>query len=168
MRIKIDGKYQTRDGRPVRIYATDTGGDYPIHGAIWYKDQWLTETWQPCGRCWGEVDGALGPGPLDLVVLPSEPTYRPFQFFRKGRVMIELGKKGRDKITGFEGILIGRSTWLTGCEQYCLCPTVDKEGKIRDSAWFDEVRVEVLAEVPVDVSGERRGGPNVDLPRGAY
>lgn len=27
-------EYKTRDGRKVRIYATDAGGEYPIHGAV--------------------------------------------------------------------------------------------------------------------------------------
>lgn len=32
--------------------------------------------------------------------------------------MIILGRKVRDKVTGFEGIVTGRATYLTGCDQY--------------------------------------------------
>lgn len=32
--IDINKKYKTRNGCEVRIYATDGGGKYPIHGAI--------------------------------------------------------------------------------------------------------------------------------------
>jgi hypothetical protein len=44
--ISKDKTYSTRDGREVRIYATD--GDYPfvVHGAIKNKDgQWEPEKW---------------------------------------------------------------------------------------------------------------------------
>jgi hypothetical protein len=44
--ISKDKTYRTRDGREVRIYATD--GDYPfvVHGAIKNKDgQWEPEKW---------------------------------------------------------------------------------------------------------------------------
>jgi len=32
--ISMDKEYKTRDGREVRIYATDGKDDYPVHGAI--------------------------------------------------------------------------------------------------------------------------------------
>lgn len=43
--IDINKKYRTRDGREVRIYATDGVGKLPVHGAYfidgdWYLDQW--------------------------------------------------------------------------------------------------------------------------------
>lgn len=44
-----------------------------------------------------------------------------------------MGKKGKDKITGFTGIVTGRSTWLYGCDQYLLTPEIDKEGKLPDA-----------------------------------
>jgi hypothetical protein len=43
--------------------------------------------------------------------------------------MIELGRLGRDKITGFQGILIGKCTYLTGCDQYGLAPPA-KDAKL--------------------------------------
>lgn len=36
--------------------------------------------------------------------------------------MIPLGKKVRDKVTGFEGIASGRITYLTGCSRYIVTP----------------------------------------------
>lgn len=52
MKITIDGKYETRDGRAVRIYATDAGGKYPVHGAIWSdeEDGWESEAWTEEGQ----------------------------------------------------------------------------------------------------------------------
>jgi len=38
-------QYRTRDGREVRIYATDGGGHKPIHGAIREDENWIAYTW---------------------------------------------------------------------------------------------------------------------------
>lgn len=79
--------------------------------------------------------------------------------------MIELGKKARDKITGFEGIITGRCQYLTGCDQYGLVPPV-RDGKIEQCQWFDEGRIEVIGDgITADqVAAPARGGPNRDAP----
>jgi hypothetical protein len=47
--ISKDKQYRTRDGREVRIYATDGHETYPIHGAI--MDQgWCPHHWTHDGR----------------------------------------------------------------------------------------------------------------------
>jgi hypothetical protein len=46
--IDSRNRYVTsRDSRKVRIYATDAGGDYPIHGAVYnnFIDQWEVAIW---------------------------------------------------------------------------------------------------------------------------
>lgn len=51
--IDINKKYRTRDGREVRIYATDTGAKQPIHGA--FKDPsgaWIQHSWTHSGEDW--------------------------------------------------------------------------------------------------------------------
>ncbi len=80
---------------------------------------------------------------------------------------IQLGQKAKDKVTGFQGILVGRAEYLFGCTQYCMCPTVDSDGKVRDSQWFDEGRIEVIGEgiAPSQVKADKPGGPNRDAPR---
>ena len=41
--------YKTRDGREVRIYATDGGGSHGIHGAVFTKMEALSSwEWIPC------------------------------------------------------------------------------------------------------------------------
>lgn len=46
MEIDINKKYRTRDGREVRIYATDGFGAEAIHGAIRSSNgAWLAYTW---------------------------------------------------------------------------------------------------------------------------
>jgi len=49
--IDINKKYRTRDGQEVRIYATDSGGIYPIHGAWSLEiDSWENESWTADGK----------------------------------------------------------------------------------------------------------------------
>jgi hypothetical protein len=80
--------------------------------------------------------------------------------------MIELGRKGRDKVTGFEGIITARVTFITGCDQYALAPKAE-DGKIPDSVYFDEGRIEIIGDgiTMREVASEKRGGPNRDCPR---
>ena len=33
-------QYTTREGFPYRCYATDGGGDYPVHGALFLENSW--------------------------------------------------------------------------------------------------------------------------------
>jgi hypothetical protein len=47
--IDISKQYRTRDGREVRIYATDGMGIYPVHGAVKTEDGWIFYTWQATG-----------------------------------------------------------------------------------------------------------------------
>ncbi|MEW8027811.1 MAG: hypothetical protein AB2806_08740 [Candidatus Thiodiazotropha sp.] len=80
--------------------------------------------------------------------------------------MIELGKKARDKITGFEGVVIAKVTYLTGCDQYGLTPPA-KDGKVNDTQYFDEGRIELIPDSPIvpNVTTKKPGGPNRDRPR---
>lgn len=83
-------------------------------------------------------------------------------------VAVHLGRQGRDKITGFEGIVTGRAEYLYGCTQYCLAPKAAPDGAIRDSQWFDEGRIQFVGRgvLPAEVQGEKPGGPQRDAPRG--
>jgi len=50
--IDINKKYRTRDGREVRIYATDGAMPRPIHGAVKssYDSTWHSFQWHEDGR----------------------------------------------------------------------------------------------------------------------
>lgn len=51
--ISKDKTYTTRDGREVRIYATDGGGTHPVHGAVRNAggiDGWIAFTWAAGGE----------------------------------------------------------------------------------------------------------------------
>ena len=80
--------------------------------------------------------------------------------------MKNLGKEAKDKITGFEGIIIGKINYLFGCAQYGIAPK-SKDGKVKDTNWFDEGRVEIIGNgiAPEEVKVEKNGGVNRDCPR---
>jgi hypothetical protein len=80
--------------------------------------------------------------------------------------MKNLGKKAKDKITGFEGIIVGKCTYLFGCATYGIAPAVIKEGKVESTVWFDEGRIEVTGKgvSKESVSVDKPGGDNPDIP----
>ena len=77
-----------------------------------------------------------------------------------------MGKRGRDRITGFEGVIVGMAHYLFGCTQLGLAPPV-KDGKLENTHWFDEGRVEIIGTgvTAAAVTAEQPGGPNRDAPR---
>ena len=70
-----------------------------------------------------------------------------------------LGKLARDKITGFEGIVTCHAKHLYGCDSYGLTPEIDNDGKLRDTCWFDEGRIEITGDgiKPEDVTASKNG-----------
>jgi len=60
--ISKDKTYRTRDGREVRIYATDGAEAWPVHGAVKLGHQWFMREWTEHGmaalqeRCVTDLD----------------------------------------------------------------------------------------------------------------
>ena len=52
MTISMDKRYQTRDGREVRLYSVTGGGSFQIHGAYFNLDtgEWRVDAWTIEGR----------------------------------------------------------------------------------------------------------------------
>ncbi len=77
---------------------------------------------------------------------------------------INLGDRVKDCVTGVEGIAVGRTIWITGCNQIIVQPGVFKDGKLSDSLYFDETRLEVIEAGATKVPGAEktidRGGPH--------
>ena len=65
------------------------------------------------------------------------------------RYMKLLGMRVKDAVTGFTGVVTSVSFDLYGCVQVIVNPGLDKEGKARDSLWFDFARLKVTAPDPV-------------------
>lgn len=59
---------------------------------------------------------------------------------------LELGKRYRDKITGFTGIAVIKVASLQGCMQYGLTPKMadDDSGKYPNSIYFDHKRLDLI------------------------
>ena len=56
--IDKNKKYRTRDGREVRIYATDGAGPYPVQGACLDGIGWVIEKWTVDGSAtWNGTTG---------------------------------------------------------------------------------------------------------------
>lgn len=72
-----------------------------------------------------------------------------------------LGERVRDKITGLEGVVIGRTAWFTGCTTYGVQPSGLHDGKPLDPQWLDGIR---LVPAPGEVGPVRapsdNGGPS--------
>jgi len=80
-----------------------------------------------------------------------------------------LGKKVRDTITGFEGVVVGHVEYLTGCAQVGVQPPA-KDGEMKSAQYFDVTRIEVIGEsgfkpaALIDDGTPMAGGPNRDAP----
>ena len=67
-----------------------------------------------------------------------------------------LGRKVRDIITGYAGIVTGYVRYLTGCNQVLVVPRIGKDGKRDNGEWFDVQRI-------VRVGESRIVLPNADV-----
>ena len=59
--IDITKTYQTRSGLPVRIYSTDGGGPFPVHGAIRDGNEWFLCKWRDNGENFSRTAADLIP-----------------------------------------------------------------------------------------------------------
>lgn len=80
--------------------------------------------------------------------------------------MENLGKQARDKVTGFEGVIIGKLNYLFGCAQYCIIPRA-VNNELKESQWFDEGRIEMIGAgvSPDEVLADEPGGLNPICPK---
>lgn len=78
-----------------------------------------------------------------------------------------LGKKVRDTVSGFIGIVVGRHEFLAGCIRYTVQPEVDKDGKLPETQTFDDPQLKVIKEKKIKAKKdeERPGGPMPFTPK---
>ena len=86
----------------------------------------------------------------------------------------ELGDLVKDRITGFSGITVARTTWINGCVRWTVQPTkLTKEGAQRATECFDDEQIIVLRRAAVPAYGRsapakgRRAGKAPGGPRPA-
>ena len=76
-----------------------------------------------------------------------------------------LGDVLQDKITGFTGVAMGRTEYMTGCTHYgLLSRDLTKDGKITDYEWIDESRLSKVKKKAIRQDGPRRSGPEQNPP----
>lgn len=82
---------------------------------------------------------------------------------------ITLGDRVKDRISGFQGIAIARTTWLHNCTRIVVQPeTLNKEGKPAEDLAFDEAQLEVIqpqvhvstTAKPAQIETAGSGGPD--------
>lgn len=71
---------------------------------------------------------------------------------------MQLGATTKDKITGYEGIITGKCSYITGCDQYLIQPKT-KEGTWVEAKWFDENRLEQLDSEIIVLDDDHKDGP---------
>lgn len=77
-------------------------------------------------------------------LIESRPQFNPSIESMEGS-HIKLGNKCRDLLTGFVGHAIIWAIPMFGTHRIALEPGLDKEGKLKDSMFFDETRLEVIS-----------------------
>jgi hypothetical protein len=80
-------------------------------------------------------------------------------------MQFQLGKTYKDKITKFSGVATGHVRYISGCNQVLLAPPVDSEGKLRDSQWFDEQRLDEQDAEPIVLDNSMTPGPDKMAPK---
>jgi hypothetical protein len=81
---------------------------------------------------------------------------------------VELGDYARAVITGFEGVVVAKVSYLQGCDQVCLQPQgLNEKGDYFDSRYFDAPYVDLLEKqrVPDRTPGRTEGPDKAPPPR---
>ena len=80
---------------------------------------------------------------------------------------IKLGSKVRCKWTGFEGIAVGKTTFINGCVQYLVAPRC-KENKMEDEVGIDVDSLEVIKNPSQTEKPTPTGGPSKKIKMRGY
>lgn len=71
---------------------------------------------------------------------------------------IELGDEVIHKHTGFKGVAVSRTTYLSGCDRITIQPKVRKDGSFLDSLSFDEPEIKITKSKNIKITTEKTGG----------
>lgn len=74
---------------------------------------------------------------------------------------MKLGDRVKDKLTGFEGIIVGHCEYMTGCNQSLVKPEgLKDDGEMIESHWFDDQRLKLVKAKAFSLdNGRTPGGP---------
>lgn len=86
-------------------------------------------------------------------------------------ILVHLGDRVKDPITGVNGIAVGRTEWLYGCVRVSVQPEgLTKDGKAFEQLGFDEPQLEVIKRGAVkrnEYPAQKPGGPRDEPSRRA-
>lgn len=73
----------------------------------------------------------------------------------------ELGSTVKDQITNFEGVVVARTQYMTGCNRYAVQPrALDRDGKPIDWHNFDENQLVQVTDKELKIKEAKvKGGP---------
>lgn len=78
--------------------------------------------------------------------------------------MINLGDEVVDTVSGFSGVAVARHDYLNGCSRFSVQPKIGKDGKLPDTASFDEPQLKVTKPAKVPPGSRLTGGPEKFMP----
>lgn len=78
--------------------------------------------------------------------------------------MAQLGDEVKDSVSGFVGVAVAKYSYLNGCDRISVQPMVNGEGKLPDTATFDDPQLEVLTPGKVRRGPINTGGPEKYTP----
>ncbi len=71
----------------------------------------------------------------------------------------ELGQKVKERITGFKGVIVARSQYMTGCNRYGVqSQKLKHDGKPLEWEYFDEDLLEIDGK-NINIKIQQHGGP---------
>ena len=76
--IEVGKFYSSRGGEQVRIYATDAGGRFPLHGSIKQKGRWVVRAWTSDGQFFSDGETTNDDIAGEWTDPPKPPKYYPF------------------------------------------------------------------------------------------
>jgi len=78
-----------------------------------------------------------------------------------------LGRTVRDKITGFEGVVTGQATYLSGCNRSLVVPKAKDSGEYVAGEWMDDQLLEVVDPNadPIVLDNADGAGPDLAPPK---
>jgi hypothetical protein len=77
-----------------------------------------------------------------------------------------LGAKVRDMVTGFTGVVVGRTQFVYGCNRYSVQGEELQDAKPTNWQGFDEGQLEMLDERVLTPDDGKTGGPKPEMGRG--
>jgi hypothetical protein len=78
--------------------------------------------------------------------------------------VFEFGQEVKDIISGFKGIVTGKCSYITGCEQFLVQPKSKKTDSKPDAVWFDIDRLQSVGKKIIKLKYKADNGCDLEAP----